>query len=104
MSTLTTTRLERTSPILDGLALKLVNDGQTPEQILDTLKASNYIINVVSKGRCQVDGITVANIARGIILARTTMSVAKKSTRTRARKPSDVDGMLAWAEKTHEAR
>lgn len=85
MSTLTVTNLERTSPILDAIALKLVNEGQTPEDILATLKASNYIINSSSKGRCKVDGITVANIARGIILARTTMSVGKKSPRTKAK-------------------
>lgn len=85
MSTLTVTNLERTSPILDAIALKLVNEGQTPEGILATLKASNYIINSSSKGRCKVDGITVANIARGIILARTTMSVGKKSPRTKAK-------------------
>lgn len=85
MSTLTVTNLERTSPILDAIALKLVNEGQTPEQILATLKTSNYIINSSSKGRCKVDGITVANIARGIILARTTMSVGKKSPRTKAK-------------------
>ena len=85
MSTLTVTNLDRTSPILDAIALKLVNEGQTPEDILATLKASNYIINSSSKGRCKVDGITVANIARGIILARTTMSVGKKSPRTKAK-------------------
>ena len=85
MSTLTVTNLERTSPILDAVALKLTNEGQTPEQILATLKAANYIVSSPSKGRCKVDGITVANIARGIILARTTMSVGKKTSRMRAK-------------------
>ena len=85
MSTLTVTNLERTSPILDAVALKLTNEGQTPEQILATLKAANYIVSSPSKGRCKVDGITVANIARGIILARTTMSVGKKTSRMKAK-------------------
>ena len=85
MSTLTVTNLERTSPILDAVALKLTNEGQTPEQILATLKAANYIVSSPSKGRCKVDGITVANIARGIILARTTMSIGKKTSRMKAK-------------------
>ena len=85
MSTLTVTNLERTSPILDAVALKLTNEGQTPKQILATLKAANYIVSSPSKGRCKVDGITVANIARGIILARTTMSVGKKTSRMKAK-------------------
>ena len=89
MSTLTVTNLERTSPILDGLAIKLVNEGQTPEDILATLKASNYIINSSSKGRCKVDGITVANIARGIILARS-QEPAKKPARTRTKAKAEV--------------
>ena len=89
MSTLTVTNLERTSPILDAVALKLTNEGQTPEQILATLKATNYIVSSPSKGRCKVDGITVANIARGIILARS-QEPAKKPARTRTKAKAEV--------------
>lgn len=87
MNTIVITKLDRTSPLLDRLAMKFVNDGLTPESIITALKAVDYQVNFTQHGRCSVDAITVANIARGIILARTTATVkpakskpAKKST------------------------
>ena len=84
MSKLTVTTLAKTDILLDKLAIKFVNDGLTPETILSTLKEANYIVNFQSKGRCKVDAITVANIARGVLLART-LTTKPKATRTKAK-------------------
>ena len=84
MSKLTVTILAKTDSLHDGLALKFVNDGLTPEAILSALKEANYLVNSQSKGRCKVDAITVANIARGILLART-LTTKPRATRAKAK-------------------
>ena len=84
MSKLTVTTLDKTDILLDKLAYKFVNDGLTPEAILSTLKEANYEVNFQSKGRCKVDAITVANIARGVLLART-LTTKPRATRTKTK-------------------
>lgn len=76
-----TPRASRLSEVHDKLALAYFNKGKSPEEAMTALKSVNFIVSNVL-----VDGITVANILRGMYLlqslktAPTAKKTAKKTT------------------------
>jgi len=73
-------KVPKTDPLYDRIAMVYYNRGNTPEQVIEALKSSNYQVTT-STGTVSVDAVTVANIVRGLNLASTIKPVKPVSKR-----------------------
>lgn len=72
------TKAPRLSPVHDRIATAYFNKGITPEEAIKLLASANYVVS-----NTVVDGITVANILRGMYLLK--QQEAKPAPKRRAK-------------------
>ena len=70
------TKVHKTDPLYERIALIYYNRGNSPEEVIEALKSADYQVTT-STGLVSIDAVTVANIVRGLRLASTIKPITK---------------------------